>query len=344
MVVAHEVFGHGARFRELGDGRIRYGFDAPDTIRLGRRVYEIQRPVSDLAACQLECLGCRHRRAARARRCDRRTRRRARTFALSRGVAVLRIAHGRRQLHAERISDVVRRARRCRFSRDLREGLHRTMLAAYAQLCSTPRAARACRSAAVLLDVRPGGLLHRQRKHDRSDAADSSGRRSAPDAVAGVRARAVRRQNGLFARHFSKSREPRAESDESRTSRCVWETPAPRRRGASARVRRMCCVCGDFASGWQSMSGGSRSCSPIKRLTLSTWAAALSQRSSCRSRESCDPDGRTAFRFRPATNRKASCRANSSRAAGSFARASRSGGEAASTEARRAKVDTMSAR
>ena len=29
MVVAHEVFGHGARFRELGVGRIRYGFDAP---------------------------------------------------------------------------------------------------------------------------------------------------------------------------------------------------------------------------------------------------------------------------------------------------------------------------
>jgi hypothetical protein len=29
LVVAHEVFGHGARFRELGEGRIRYGFDAP---------------------------------------------------------------------------------------------------------------------------------------------------------------------------------------------------------------------------------------------------------------------------------------------------------------------------
>ena len=29
MVVAHEVFGHGARFRELGDGRIGYGFDPP---------------------------------------------------------------------------------------------------------------------------------------------------------------------------------------------------------------------------------------------------------------------------------------------------------------------------
>ena len=29
MVVAHEVSGHGARFRELGDGRLRYGFDAP---------------------------------------------------------------------------------------------------------------------------------------------------------------------------------------------------------------------------------------------------------------------------------------------------------------------------
>ena len=29
LVVAHEVFGHGARFRELGDGTLRYGFDAP---------------------------------------------------------------------------------------------------------------------------------------------------------------------------------------------------------------------------------------------------------------------------------------------------------------------------
>jgi hypothetical protein len=29
MVAAHEVFGHGARFRELGEGRIRYGFDSP---------------------------------------------------------------------------------------------------------------------------------------------------------------------------------------------------------------------------------------------------------------------------------------------------------------------------
>ncbi len=29
MVVAHEVFGHGARFRELGEGSLQYGFDAP---------------------------------------------------------------------------------------------------------------------------------------------------------------------------------------------------------------------------------------------------------------------------------------------------------------------------
>ena len=29
MVVAHEVFGHGARFRELGEGELSYGFDAP---------------------------------------------------------------------------------------------------------------------------------------------------------------------------------------------------------------------------------------------------------------------------------------------------------------------------
>ena len=29
MVVAHEIFGHGARFRELGEGELSYGFDAP---------------------------------------------------------------------------------------------------------------------------------------------------------------------------------------------------------------------------------------------------------------------------------------------------------------------------
>ncbi|HET9468386.1 MAG TPA: hypothetical protein VFO48_08240 [Vicinamibacterales bacterium] len=29
LVAAHEVFGHGTRFREIGDGRLRYGFDAP---------------------------------------------------------------------------------------------------------------------------------------------------------------------------------------------------------------------------------------------------------------------------------------------------------------------------
>jgi hypothetical protein len=29
LVVAHEVFGHGTRFRELGDGQLRFGFDAP---------------------------------------------------------------------------------------------------------------------------------------------------------------------------------------------------------------------------------------------------------------------------------------------------------------------------
>src|SRR5687767_14909249 len=29
LVVAHEILGHGSRFRELGDGHLRYGFDAP---------------------------------------------------------------------------------------------------------------------------------------------------------------------------------------------------------------------------------------------------------------------------------------------------------------------------
>ena len=72
-------------------------FRRAHSLRLGRCVYEIQRPVSDLSARGPECVGCRHRRAARARRCDRRARRGARTSALSRGVAVLRIAHGRRR-------------------------------------------------------------------------------------------------------------------------------------------------------------------------------------------------------------------------------------------------------
>ena len=74
-----------------------------------------------------------------------------------------------------------------------------------------------------------------------------------------------------FGRHIHQ--EQRAQSRERRIteSRCVWETQARRRHGASARVRRMYCVCAAFVSGWQSTSGGSRSCSPIRHLTLCTW-------------------------------------------------------------------------
>ena len=38
MVVAHEVFGHGARFRELGEGTLTYGFDAPIPYGSGTRL------------------------------------------------------------------------------------------------------------------------------------------------------------------------------------------------------------------------------------------------------------------------------------------------------------------
>ncbi len=59
LVVAHEVFGHGARFRELGDGRIRYGFDAPIPYGSGDAFtsFNGRFPVSPLAHLNVSAAG-----------------------------------------------------------------------------------------------------------------------------------------------------------------------------------------------------------------------------------------------------------------------------------------------
>jgi hypothetical protein len=59
MVVAHEVFGHGTRFRELGDGRLRYGFDAPIPYGSGDAFTKFNGsfPVSPLADLNVSAAG-----------------------------------------------------------------------------------------------------------------------------------------------------------------------------------------------------------------------------------------------------------------------------------------------
>jgi hypothetical protein len=59
LVVAHEVFGHGARFRELGDGRIRYGFDAPIPYGSGNAFtrFDGRFPISPLANLNVSAAG-----------------------------------------------------------------------------------------------------------------------------------------------------------------------------------------------------------------------------------------------------------------------------------------------
>lgn len=59
LVVAHEYFGHGARFRELGDGRLRYGFDAPIPYGSGDAFTKFngQFPVSPLADLNVSAAG-----------------------------------------------------------------------------------------------------------------------------------------------------------------------------------------------------------------------------------------------------------------------------------------------
>jgi hypothetical protein len=59
MVVAHEVFGHGTRFRELGRGRIGYGFDPPIPYGEGEAFtsFRGQFPTSPLAMLSVSASG-----------------------------------------------------------------------------------------------------------------------------------------------------------------------------------------------------------------------------------------------------------------------------------------------
>ena len=149
MVVAHEVFGHGARFRELGDGRIRYGFDAPIPYGSGDAFTRFNGlfPVSPLANLNVSAAGieAQHSLAdAIAERAVARGRlhyREAWLYFESRMTAV--------DLHPECVADIRPKGTTSPISRGIRGGVHRAVLAADAQRRSTPRAARACRSAAV---------------------------------------------------------------------------------------------------------------------------------------------------------------------------------------------------
>ncbi|HUP41229.1 MAG TPA: hypothetical protein VM115_13980, partial [Vicinamibacterales bacterium] len=59
LVVAHEILGHGTRFRELGDGRLQFGFDAPIPYGSGNAFTRFNGlfPVSPLANLAVSAAG-----------------------------------------------------------------------------------------------------------------------------------------------------------------------------------------------------------------------------------------------------------------------------------------------
>lgn len=59
LVAAHEIFGHGARFRELGEGSLRYGFDPPIPYGSGDAVTKFNGvfPISPLADMNVSASG-----------------------------------------------------------------------------------------------------------------------------------------------------------------------------------------------------------------------------------------------------------------------------------------------
>jgi hypothetical protein len=59
LVLGHEVFGHGARLRELGVGRIRYSFDGPIPYGAGGAVtsFNGEFPITPLASLTIEMAG-----------------------------------------------------------------------------------------------------------------------------------------------------------------------------------------------------------------------------------------------------------------------------------------------
>ena len=320
MVVAHEVFGHGARFRELGEGRLRYGFDAPDSLWLGRRVYEIQRPfpISPLADLNVSAAGIDAQHALADAIAER---------AVARGRLHYREAwlyfesrHGRGQLHPQRVADSSE-------GHDVANFLETFEKACIAP-CS-PLTRNHVQRRALLALVDP--LLYYSMyglavsyigngRPDRPDAADSGWRRNTRDAVARVRARAV--WGGVDVPDVPFHQEQSPESQSRRITGVtlrVGNTGASSTWGLSARAADVLRVRGlrialavelwrqpellaDHTSDAQHAGGGA-----VARL----W---------CRFRECCDRGGRTVFTSLPVTSRRASCRANSSRAEPSFAR------------------------
>ena len=273
LVVAHEVFGHGARFRELGDGHIRYGFDAPIPYGSGDAFTRFNGlfPVSPLAQMNISAAGIEAQHALADAIAER---------AVARGRLHYREAWLYFESRMAAVTYTLSASPTSSEGHDIADYLE-----AFEKACTAPCSplTRNEVQRRALLALADPLLVYSM--YGLAVSYIGNGSTTGPMPLIpvgggvhlmpslGTRSH-LTAENGAFARPFTRSREPRAESDESPESPCVWETQAPRRHGASAPARRMCCVCGAFVSGWRSMSGGSPSCSPIKHLILSTWGPA----------------------------------------------------------------------
>jgi hypothetical protein len=170
MVVAHEVFGHGARFRELGDGTIGYGFDAPIPYGSGDAFtrFSGRFPVSPLAHLNVSASGIEAQ------------------HVLADGIAARSAARGRLHyreawLYFESRITGMTYILSARFTVD-------------AQVSPAAFAAGTRRSDALLRHLRICRCLYRERGADGARPDDSDRKRDPRIAFARLRAGAVRRR------------------------------------------------------------------------------------------------------------------------------------------------------
>ncbi len=186
MVVAHEVFGHGARFRELGDGRIAYGFDAPIPYGSGDAFtsFRGEFPVSPLGMLNVSASGIEAQNA------------------LADGIAAKVIERGRIHyreawLYFEsritgmtyiltRIAPVGARTRRRGLSRALRGGMYSSLRCSHAKVRPAAGAPVARRSDDLLRHLCLRRFVRRNWQHDRPCAAASIGARNQDPAFPGL--------------------------------------------------------------------------------------------------------------------------------------------------------------
>ena len=305
LVVAHEVFGHGARFRELGDGRLRYGFDAPIPYGSGDAFtrFNGRFPISPLADLNVSAAGIDAQHALADAIAER---------AVARGRMHYREAWLYFESRIAAVSYILSASPTSSEGHDVADFLE-TFEKACTAPCS-PLTRNDVQRRALLALVDP--LLYYS-MYGLAVSYIGNGSTTGPMPLipvgGGVRlmpslgyALAPYGAEWTFRTAFQQ--EQRAQSRERRITNValrVGNTGASSTWGLSARAADVLRVRRPSHRRWPSTSGGSRSCSPIRRLTRSIWAPAPSQRSSCRCRDCCDRDGRTAFRLRPATSRRA---------------------------------------